>query len=108
MPGGEKCGVRSFHTFVEDLKNRGFTVKFDSSLKGRSGAIHQIDMMAENLEGRKIVVMEKSGNEASVDIIRLFAISLDCEAEAYYIVDGDLDEKSRMLVEFYKITLLTS
>ena len=101
---GRSCEVRSISTFVEDLKNQGFTVKFDASFKGRSGATHHVDVLAENPQGKRIVAVEGSGNKTSVDIIRLFAISLDGEADAYYVVEGELNDESWKLVEYYKIT----
>lgn len=99
--------MRSSHAFIEDLKKQGYSVKLDASLKGKSGATHRVDVLAENPQGEKVVGVETHGKEAAVEILNTFVVALDGGAEACYIVDRELDEESRKLAEYYKITLLT-
>ena len=99
--------MKSIHEFIEDLKKRGYSVKFDASVKGKSGALHRVDVLAESPKGKKIVGLEKHGKEIAVEIMNTFVVALDGEAEACYIVDRKLDEENRKLAEHYRITLLT-
>jgi len=46
------------------------------------------------------------GKETAMEIIGTYAVAFDSGAEAYYMCDGHLDEESRKLAEYYKITLL--
>jgi len=99
--------VRQIHAFIEDLKKQGYTVKFNASLKGKSGATHRVDVLAENHQGKKHIAMKKNGKGIATEIINTFAVALDGEAEACYIIDKALDVESRKLAKYYKITLLT-
>jgi hypothetical protein len=99
--------VRSIHEFIVDLKEQGYSVQFDASVKGKSGVVHHVDVLAESPEGKKIVGLERHGKETAVEILNAFVVALDGEAEACYIVDRNLDEEDRNLAEHYKITLLT-
>jgi len=99
--------VRSSHAFFEGLKKQGYSVRFDASLKGRSGVTHHVDVLAENPQGKKVVGVETRGKEAAVEIISTYMVALDCGVEACHLVDRGVDEESRKLAEFYKITLLT-
>ena len=47
------CEVKPVNAFIEDLKKRGCSVKFDASFKGKSGATHRVDVLAENPHGKK-------------------------------------------------------
>ncbi len=99
--------MKPIHSFIEDLKKQGYSVKFDASFKGKSGATHRVDMLAENDQGMKRIAMKKNGKEIATEIINTFAVALDAEAEASYIVDRGLDAENRKLAKYYKITLLT-
>lgn len=99
--------MRTIGEFTNDLRKQGCSVQFDASIKGKSGATHHVDVLAEHPNGKKIVAVEEHGKETALEIINLFVVALDGGAEACYIVGRELDEENRRLAEHYKITLLT-
>ena len=99
--------MKQIHVFIEDLKKKGYSVKFNASFKGKSGATHRVDVLAENHQGKKHIAMKKNGKVIATEIINTFAVALDAEAEACYIIDKALDTENRKLAKYYKITLLT-
>ncbi|MDG7001347.1 MAG: hypothetical protein JRN15_19800 [Nitrososphaerota archaeon] len=103
--------MRSLREFVEDLNKHGYSVKFDVSVKGKSGTPHHVDLLAEDARAgrtKKIIgIKKRSERNLSFEIIRTYAIAYDLGAEPCYIVDRELeDEKDRMLAERYKMKLI--
>ena len=93
--------------FAEDLKKRGYSVKFNAQIKGVSGQVHHVDGLAKHATNREktIVWLEKRG-DTTTEIIEIFAIAYDAGAEPCYAVDRELGEEERKLAEFYKMKLL--
>lgn len=110
---GDSTGLMSLREFIEDLKKQGYSLKFDVSVRGKSGTPHHVDLLAENKKagrrkGKKIIGLEKrcEGN-SSFEIIRAFAISYDLGAEPCYIVDKRPEnEEDKMLLERYNMKLI--
>lgn len=98
----------SFREFTEELRKKGYFVRLDSSVKGRSGAVHHVDLLAEDKKGeKKIIGVKKCCKEnLSFEIINTFAIAYDTDADACYIVDRELDGEDKKLAEYYKIKLV--
>ncbi|MCL5067239.1 MAG: hypothetical protein M1368_02655 [Thaumarchaeota archaeon] len=110
---GDYARLRSLREFIEDLKKQGYSLKFDVSVKGKSGTPHHVDLLADNKragrrKGKKIIGLEKhrEGN-SSFEIIRTFAIAYDLGAEPCYIVDKPREnEEDKMLLERYNMKLI--
>ena len=112
--GGDSTGLMSLGEFIEDLKKQGYSLKFDVSVRGKSGTPHHVDILAENKragrrnKGKKIIGLEKrcEGN-SSFEIIRTFAIAYDLGAQPCYIVDKRPEnEEDKMLLESYNMKLI--
>ncbi|MDE1853468.1 MAG: CBS domain-containing protein [Thaumarchaeota archaeon] len=96
----------SAHAFFEGLKKQGYSVTFNRSFKGKSGTKHHVDVLAENPQGRKVVGRRTRRKESAWEILSLYVAAFDGEAEACYIIKGELERESRELAEIYKITPL--
>ncbi|MDG6994571.1 MAG: hypothetical protein JRN52_01500 [Nitrososphaerota archaeon] len=100
--------MMSLGEFIEDLEEKGYSVKYNTKVKGVSGLFHRVDGIAESPKGEKktIVWLEKRGN-AITEIIQTFAVAYDADAEPCYVIEGALGEEERKLAEYYKMKLLT-
>ena len=110
--GGDSTRLMSLREFIEDLKKQGYSLKFNVSVRGKSGTPHHVDLLAENKragrKGKKIIGLEKrrEGN-SSFEIIRTFSIAYDLGAEPCYIVDKRPEnEEDKMLLERYNMKLI--
>lgn len=88
---------KSFQEFANSLKEEGYTLKFDSSAVGKSGATHHVDLLAEFPQGEKdsrpIVCVKGSGKNPVVELLTAFAIALDLGAQPCYVTEGFVDEE---------------
>ncbi|MDH2901654.1 MAG: hypothetical protein PXY39_11865 [archaeon] len=93
--------------FVEDLKKQGYDIKFNAQIKGKSGLVHQVDGLAKHAKnGKKIIVWLEKHGDTAIEIIQIFAIAYDADADPCYVVDRELGEEERRLAEYYKMKLL--
>ena len=102
------CEMMSVREFVDQLKKDGYTVKFDTKIKGASGHFHRVDGLAKHQDlGKKLILWLEKRGDAIAEIIETFAIAYDAGAEPCYVIDGNLGEEERKLAELYKLRLLS-
>ncbi|MDG6939934.1 MAG: hypothetical protein JRN39_06000 [Nitrososphaerota archaeon] len=98
---GERPARKSFHDLLERLEKEGYTVKLDTSVVGRSGVIHHVDLLAEGKVGKRAIVgLEGRGKNPVEEMMTVFAIAFDAGAEPYYVTEGNVEER---IAEFYGI-----
>lgn len=98
--------MRSFREFTEELRKRGYSLKFDAVVKGKSGASHRVDLLARRRTGKTVVGLERRrGGDTTFEIIKTFTIAYDVGAEACYVVDRELEGEERRLAESYRISV---
>lgn len=100
---------KALDDFVEGLRRDGYVVRLDAVMAGRSGVVHRFDMVAERAEGggekKTMVFMKERGMNPVEEMIGLFAMAFDVDAEPCYVVQGSVEER---LPKSYGITFLTS
>lgn len=99
--------MNTVNEFIDDLKSRGYSVKFDASIKGESGTTHHVDVLAMNSRGKKVIGQKRGTKAAAVELINTFVVALDSGADAFYVVNKEIDEQGQRLAGEYKIALLT-
>ena len=100
--------MMSLREFVEELRKKGYSVKFNGKIKGRSGHIHEVDGLAELVEEhrRRLILWLDERKDALVEIIKTFAIAYDTDAEPCCVLDREPSDEARKLADSYKLRLL--
>ncbi|MDG6951419.1 MAG: hypothetical protein JRN12_06225 [Nitrososphaerota archaeon] len=97
---------KSLGEFADGLKRDGYSMNSGALLPGKSGVVHRFDLLAEKTEGGKrktVVCMKERGHNPVEEMVGLFAMAFDVDAEPCYAVRGSVDEG---FAESYRITLV--
>lgn len=98
----------SLREFIKQLKEKEYSVKFDTKVKGASGHFHKVDGLAKHRDQRKkLILWLEKRKDAMAEIIELFAIAYDAGAEPCYVIDAELSKEESKLAELYKLRLLS-
>lgn len=98
----------SVREYIEQLKSDGYSIRFDTRIKGASGRLHRVNGLAMHQEhGKKSVFWLEKRKDAVAEMIETFAIAYDTGAMPCFAIDGEPSEDERKLVELYKLRLLS-
>jgi adenylate cyclase len=91
---------KPFQEFANGLEEEGYTLKFDSSVVGKSGVTYHVDLFADpplgETESRPILGVKGSGKSPVVELLTVYAIALDVGARPCYITERVVDEELAM------------
>jgi hypothetical protein len=100
--------MKSMTGFLREMKKNGYSVRTGTRLKGKSGTMHEVDIIFEKKEGGDGVVLMKSrGKDVSLEIIQAFLTGVDLGAMAVYVTGRNVDAVGRKLLKEYKMSRLS-
>lgn len=97
--------VEKIGGFFREFLGEGYTLEYGAMLRGRSGAVHKVDLAAKSLDGKLVVCLRdnhRNENDDETRIVGLFVIAYDLDCRAAYIVKQEPSSAtiSRILKEY--------
>lgn len=99
--------MTELNEFVKNLEREGYSIEYNTQIKGASGVSHRVDGLARGSRNSKMILWLEKRADSTIEIIKAFAISLDVGAEPCLVLDGGIGEEDRKLADSYKMRLLT-
>lgn len=100
----------SLRTVEEMLEQRGYVIKKNAVVTGKSGVAHEIAFYAQSPTGQQQLIVSTWFLETKIceeDVIRLFAVGLDVDAVGILVSAGlNMTDNAAKLAKLYGIVVI--